>query len=77
MPNEVKSIHFYFWDFCSEKIPKAKLAPLHLAICKFDTFVLQFVLHFDFLTQQNPKNQDGCCVWSVQNVSMLPCNFIK
>ena len=31
---------------------------LHLAICKFDTFVLQFVLHFDFLTEQNPKNQD-------------------
>ena len=35
------------------------LTPLHLAICKFDTFVLQFVLHFDFLIQQNPKNQDG------------------
>ena len=48
----MESINF---DFCSDKIG---LTPLHLAICKFDTFVLQFVLHFYFLTQQNPKNQD-------------------
>ena len=26
---------------------KAGLTPFHLAICQFDTFVLQFVLHFD------------------------------
>jgi ankyrin repeat protein len=57
----VKSIHYYFWDFCSEKNhhDNTGLTPLPLAICKFDTFVLQFVLHFDILIQQNPKNQDG------------------
>ena len=26
---------------------KAELTRFHLAVCKFDTFVLQFVLHFD------------------------------
>ena len=45
--------HLYFWDFHSEKNlhDKACLTQLHLAtsLFKFDTFVLQFVLHFVFL----------------------------
>ena len=46
--------HLYFWDLHSEKYlqDKAGLTPLHLAtsLCKFETFVLQFVLYFVFFS---------------------------
>ena len=56
MPNKVKSIHFYFWDFCSEKITMTTL-DWHHFIWQFVNLTHLYCNLYSIL--KNPKNQDG------------------
>ena len=62
--------HLYFWDLHSEKYlqDKAGLTPLHLAtsFCKFETFVLQFELYFEFLFFCHRSNTHSKHDWKVK-----------